>query len=76
VSEEALRQPDEALERVSSAPSSNGPLCSHTSTEHALEQIIPRTFQPKLVRFLLHVPATGVMNGITAADAADKRRTQ
>jgi hypothetical protein len=33
-----------------------------------------KTFQQKLVRFLLHVPATGVMNVITAADAADPRR--
>jgi hypothetical protein len=33
--------------------------------------LIQKTFQQKLVRFLLHVPATGVMNVITAADAAD-----
>src|ERR1700686_3421286 len=47
LSEEALRQPDEPRERASSAPSSNGPLCSHTSAEHALEQIIQKNISAK-----------------------------
>jgi hypothetical protein len=43
--------------------------------EPCVQSARTKTFQPKRVRILLHVLATGVMNVITVADAADKGET-